>query len=222
MTQPTDVSRRGPGTFLLRIARLLFRQHLLSTVVLPTIADLQREVADAGDSRVDRMRAQWRGCRAFWTLVLVAPFTASAQPGTDAVAVPDAIARVAVTGIAVTLLGLAGPELGGWVAVVATASTIVAVAIHRWYAHHPSYLPTPTAPRMWSPQINFSSTEVAGNIGGLIFVVGSVSIVVIGLPSVIWFLIAGTVGGCILACGLNAWHTWHPPHGGLANPIVRR
>jgi hypothetical protein len=73
---------------------------------------------------------------------------------------------------------------------------------------------------VWSPQINFSSTDVAGNVGGLIFVVGSVFIVVIGLPSVIWFLLAGTAAGCILAWGLVAWHTKHPEYGLPANRIV--
>ena len=203
---------RGPGTILLKISRLLFNAHLLSTVVQPTIADLQREVADASHSRVKRLRARWRGYRAFWTLTLVAPFATWTRPrgGAAAVALPDAITRMAVTSIAVMLLGLVGPELGGWVTIIGTASTLVAVFIHRWYARHPSHIPTPTAPQMWSPQINFSSTEVPGNVGGLIFVVGSVFIVVVALPSVTWFLMAGTAGGCILAWGLNAWHTSHP------------
>jgi hypothetical protein len=223
MTGPTD-SDRGLGTRLLKISRLLFNAHLLSTVVQPTIADLQREVADAGQSRVKRLRARWRGYRAFWTVTLVAPFATWARPrgGADAVAFPDAIRRVAVTSIVLILLGLLGPVLGGWVKSVAAASVLVAVLIHTWYARHPSHIPTPTAPKTWSPQINFSSTEVAGNVGGLIFVVGSVFIVVIGLPSVIWFLIAGTAAGCILAWGLIAWHTKHPQYGLPANRIVWR
>jgi len=218
-------SRRGPGTMLLRISRLLFNTHLQSTVVQPTVADLQREVADAGDSRVKRVRARWRGYRAFWTLTLVAPFATWDEPRrrADAVAFPDAITRVAVTSIVLTLLGLVGPVLGGWVTIIAAAASVpVAVLLHRWYARHPSHIPAPTASKTWSPQINFSSTEVAGNIGGLIFVVGSVFIVVLGLPSVIWFLIGGTAAGSILAWGLIAWHTRHPQYGLPANRIVWR
>jgi hypothetical protein len=138
------------------------------------------------------------------------------------VAFPDAIARVAVSSIAVTLLGLIGPALGGGVTIIAAASVPVAVLIHTWYARHPSHIPTPSGSKIWSPQINFSSMEVAGNVGGLIFVVGSVFIVVIGLPSVIWFLFAGTAAGCILAWGLIAWHTKHPTYGLPANRIVCR
>ena len=115
------------------------------------------------------------------------------------VAFPDAIARLAVGSIVVTLLVLVGPVLGAWLAVMTAVGTLVAILIHAWYDRHPSDIPIPTEPQRRSPQINFSSTEVAGNIGGLIFVVGSVFIVVIGLPSVIWFLFAATVAGCLLA-----------------------
>jgi hypothetical protein len=209
---------------LLKLSRLLFNAHLLSTVVQPTIADLQREVADAGHSRVKRLRALWRGYRAFWTVTPAALFTTWAQPrgGAEAVAFPDVMTRVAVTSIVLTLLGHVGPVLGGWLTIVAAASVLVAVLIHTWYARHPCHIPTPAAPKTWSPQINFSSTDVTGDVGGLIFVVGSVFIVVIGLPSVIWFLIAGAAAGCILAWGLIAWHTKHPQYGLPANRIVWR
>ena len=56
----------------------------------------------------------------------------------------------------------------------------------------------------------------------VIFVVGSVFIVVIGLPSVICFLMAGTAAGCNLAWSLIAWHTKHPQYGLPANRIVWR
>jgi len=218
MTRHTDSPR--PGAFLLQIARLLLNADVLSTVVEPTIADLQREMTDAGNSRVKRLRARWRGYCAFWLVTLVAPF---AVPGrSDAILFPDAIRRVAVTLIVLTLLRLVAPALGGSMALVAAASVVIAVLIHRWHARHPSYVPSPTAPRMWSPQINYSSTEIDANVGGLIFVVGSVFVVVVGLPSVIWFLIAGTAAGCLLAWGLIVWHTRHPHYGLPANRIVCR
>ena len=102
------------------------------------------------------------------------------------------------------------------------AGALFAILIHAWYARHPSEVPTPAEPQRGSPQINFSSTEVAGNIGGLIFVVGSVFIVAIGLPSVIWFLFAATIAGCILAWALVTWHTRHPKRGLPENLIVLR
>lgn len=213
---------RMPGTTLLTIGRLLFNEHVLFTIVQPTIADLQREVADAGPSCINRLRARWRGCRAFWTLTLVAPFAGWASEPGDAGAArfPDAVARLAVGSIVVMLLAVAGPVVGAWVAAVTVAAALVAVVIHRWYERHPSDIPTPPEPQKGTPQINFSSTEVAGNIGGLIFAIGSVIIVAIGLPSVIWFLLVGIVAGCLLAWVLAAWHTSHP-NSGAPDPAFR-
>jgi hypothetical protein len=223
MTESTN-GPRVPGATLLKIARLLFNEHLLSAVVEPTISDLQREVADAGPSRVKRLRAQRRGYCAFWSLTLVAPFASWASPARDggAVAFPDAVAPLAVGSIVLMIVAVVSPALGAWVAVVTAAGALLAIVIHAWYQRHPSNNPTPTEPQRRLPQINFSSTEVDGNIGGLIFVVGSVLIVAVGLPSVIWFLFAGTVAGCLLAWGLVAWHTSHPKRGLPANRIVWR
>jgi hypothetical protein len=64
---------RPPGTWLLGLARLLFDESVRSRVVHPTIADLQQEVHAAGASRRRRLLARWRGYRAFWALVVVAP-----------------------------------------------------------------------------------------------------------------------------------------------------
>jgi hypothetical protein len=215
---------RVPGTTLLKIARLLCNEHVLTTVVQPTISDLQREIGNAGPAGLKRLRARWHGYCAFWTVMLVAPFVPSSSSAEDAgvVAFPDAIARLAVGSIAVTLLVFVGPALGAWVAVATAVGALVAVVIHAWYDRHPSEIPIPTEPQRRTPQINFSSTEVAGNIGGLIFVVGSVFIVSIGLPSVIWFLFAATIAGGFLAWALVTWHTSHPKRGLPENRIVLR
>ena len=71
---------RIPGTLLLKLARVMFNEHVLTTVVQPTISDLQREIAAAGPSRVRRLRARWRGYRAFWAVMLVAPFASWSWP----------------------------------------------------------------------------------------------------------------------------------------------
>jgi len=224
MTGTTGGSR-VPGTTLLKIARLLLAEPLLSTVVQPTISDLQREIAAAGPSRLRRLRARWRGYRAFWAVMLVAPFASWSWPAEDAgaVAFPDAIARLAVGSIVVMLVAIVGPMLGAWVAAIATAGGVLAFLIHAWYARHPSEIPIPDEPQQRStPQINFSSTEVAGNVGGLIFVVGTVLIVAVGLPSVLLFLFAATVAGCLVAWGLVAWHKSHPKRGLPENLIELR
>jgi hypothetical protein len=212
MTGSAD-HRPTPGKILSKISRLLFNARLQSTVVEPTLADMQREVAQAGRSRVGRWRALWRGYRAFWMVVLAAPFaTWARRQNADAGLFPDTTTAVAIASIALMLSRIPGLAIGAWLTFIVAATALVAILIHRWYARHPSRIPTPAAPLMWSPspQINFSSMDVAGDIGGLIFVVGSVLIVVVGLPAVIVFLFAGTAAGCVVAWGLARWHTRHP------------
>ena len=213
---------RVPGTTLLKIGRVLFTEPMFSAAVEPTISDLQREVAEAGPSRVKRRRAQWRGYCAFWKLTLVAPFASWPSPARDdgAVGFPDAVSRLAVGSIGLTVLVIAGRMPVAGVAGVAVAGALFAAVIHAWNQRHPDNIPPPAEPPRRIPQINFSSTEVDGNVGGLIFVVGSVFIVAIGLPSVIWFLCAGTVAGCVVAWGLVAWHRNHPQNGLPSNRIV--
>jgi hypothetical protein len=217
-------SRRMPGATLLRIARLLFRDDLMAAVVQPTISDLQREVAAAGPNRVARLRARWRGYVAFWLVTLVVPFASWPAPaGADgAAAFRDAAARAVVIFGVLTLFAVVHPVFGAGIAIVPLTGTLVAIVIHAWYQRHPSRLPDPNEEPRRRPEIDFSSTEVAGNIGGLIFVIGSVLVVVVGLPSVFWFMLAGTIAGCALAWGLAAWHTSHPKSGLPANPIVLR
>ena len=111
---------------------------------------------------------------------------------------------LAAGSVVVTLLTVV--TLGPWTALVAAGATLVALLLHSWYERHPSEIAVP--PDAWrSPQINFSSTDIAGNIGGLIFVVGSVLIVSLALPSIFWFLLAGGIAACFVALGLAAWHT---------------
>jgi len=208
---------RVPGTTLLKIAQLLFSERLLSAVVQPTISDLQREVAEAGPARVSRLRAQCRGYYAFWKVTLVAPFGSGVLRAGDsgAVAFPDAAARLAVGSSVLAFLAIAGPIVGAWVsALCVAAAALFAIMIHRWYQQHPCELPAPPEGlRKASPEINFSSTEVAGNIGGLIFAVGSILIVAVGLPPVFWFLFTAIATGCFVALGLAMWRTSHPPSG---------
>jgi hypothetical protein len=222
MTRSTN-GPRAPGTILLKIAARLFSEHFVSAVVQPTIADLQSEVAAAGANRVKRLHAQWRGYCAFWILTLVAPFASwAAATGNDAAVASAGVGRLAVGSTVLTLLALTKAMLGVSVAVLLAAGSLLAMLLHAWYERHPSDIPTPLERTWRSPQINFSSTEVDGNMGGLIFVVGSLLIVSVGLPAVLWFLLAGTTGGCFLAWRLVDWHTRHPKWGLPENRIVLR
>lgn len=223
MTTP-DRRSDVPGTTLLKIARLLCDERLLSTVVQPTIADLQREITAASGNAHQRRRARWRGYAAFWKVTLLGPLLALSSPSGNVtgLAVPPVMTRLAAVSIGVAFLAVADAWLRAWVVGVTVVGAMCGYLLHAWYDRHPSEIPTPREPRWRSPQINFSSTEVAGNIGGLIFVVGSIFVVVIGVPSVIWFLFGATLAGCLLAWALLTWHTSHPRHGTPENRIVLR
>ena len=211
---------RLPGTTLLRIGRLLFNERFLSAVAEPTVADLQQEIANAGPGRLNRVRARWRGYRAFWSVALVAPFASWASP--DPMPLSGELARVAAASTLLAVVAFVRLGLGGWFIVATAAGALLAISLHAWYDRHPSELPIPAEPPTWSPQINFSSTEVAGNVGGLIFAIGSVFIAALALPSVMWFLFGATLGGGVLAWRLAAWHTMHPDRGLPENRICLR
>jgi hypothetical protein len=55
-----------------------------------------------------------------------------------------------------------------------------------------------------------SSIPVAGDIGGLFFVVGAVVTVLLGVPAVRWFILGSVAAGCLLAVGVFAWRSSHP------------
>ena len=218
---------RLPGSTLLALARLLFAEPLRSSVVEPTISDLQHEMAEAGQSRVRRLRARWRGYGAFARLILVGLFATpvlseTVPAGGGVMTITDLVERLARRAILLTLLVVAGLVLRGWLTVVAVVGAVLAVVIHAWNRQRPSDMPTHDDVSPRAPQINFSSTEVAGNVGGLIFAVGSVFIVAIGVPSLIWFLLGALVAACVLAWGLISWHTNHPTSGLPENRIVLR
>src|SRR5689334_10737870 len=46
--------------------------------------------------------------------------------------------------------------------------------------------------------INIATIRVGGDAGGLIFVLGSIAIVMLGLPSVRWFLLASVAAAALL------------------------
>lgn len=212
MRQPAsdpDLDPRGPGRLLLRIARLVFDPGVIKDVILPTIGDLRREVAAAASDRGRRSRALWQGYRAFWTLVLLAPvsFTPWTRQARLGSAFPDIAERIAFALIGITVASSLLVLAGGWALAPALASAMVAVAVHAWWRRHPSRVALPQRGR--TPEINLSSIPVGGDLGGLIFVVGSVLIVTAGIPMVRWFLVGVIAGGVGLAIFLTRWHAVH-------------
>ena len=69
------------------------------------------------------------------------------------------------------------------------------------------------------PGINFSRLEVGGDLGGFIFVLGSVLVLVAGLPQVRWFVLMALGTAVPIACLLLAWHRHHEGLSNLWSPI---
>lgn len=53
------------------------------------------------------------------------------------------------------------------------------------------------------PEINFSRVPLGGDLGGLLVAVGSVILIMLGVPGTAWFLLAAVAGGALLAFGLH-------------------
>ena len=212
-----------PGTLLMKIARLIFDEPALSSVIAPALTDLQQEWRDAGANRGRQLLARWRGYWAVCVLLAVVPFTVSTSPisgrferhvserhgGTPLVLL-----------IAVLFAGAWTMFLGWFVLGAVVGGILLALGLRSWHNRHPSALPDPLVGTR--AEINLSSIPVAGNAGGLIFALGSVVIVMLGLPELQWFFMAAVIAGFLVAGGLVAWRTAHPSSSLPENSIATR
>jgi hypothetical protein len=197
---------------LLQIARALFDEPVCSAIIDPAIADLQREVQDA-QGRLQRAQAYLRGYLAFWTLVVMAPFTLRGRRAGGGL-MTLLLGRTGANGLIVFVVALiwaSWPMFGRFIAAAVIGGALVALALRRWYTRHPSTVASDRrlASRP-SAEINLSSIPVAGDIGGLFFVVGTVMTVLLGVPAVRWFILGSIAGGFVLAFGVYAWRSSHP------------
>ena len=109
----------------------------------------------------------------------------------------------------------------GWFVLAAVGGgVIMAVALRRWNTRHPSQF-APAAHRPGA-EINLSSIPVAGDIGGLLFVIGAIITVLLGLPDIRWFVLASVVVGAVFAGGLFLWRSTRTTTLVPMNSILRR
>ena len=87
----------------------------------------------------------------------------------------------------------------------AVAGALAAVLLRRWHTRHPSALPY--SPRTRVPEINLSRIPVAGDEAGLMFAVGGVAVVIIGVPDLAWYFVSALACAGLLAWGLFAWRS---------------
>jgi len=83
------------------------------------------------------------------------------------------------------------------------AGALLSVVLHRWSGD--TSLADATADSIRLKPINFAAVHVGGDAGGLIFVVGSLAILGLGLPMLRWFLIASVGAAAALAIARIVW-----------------
>jgi hypothetical protein len=83
------------------------------------------------------------------------------------------------------------------------AGALLSVVLHRWSGD--TSLADVTADSIRLKPINFAAVHVGGDAGGLIFVVGALAILGLGLPMLRWFLIASVGAATALAGARIAW-----------------
>jgi hypothetical protein len=200
----SDVARAG--THFLKLARMLFSEPTVTRVFTPAIADFREELRGAHG-----LRRFLVSCRWYWSLSILAIVVPHVIPA-GAERQLLATMRTRSTGWFLVVLGIAlyaatWQMFGGFALASAVVGTALAYALRKWHTRHPPLAIDRRALR-WDGResdINLSSIHVAGDIAGLLFVVGSVTIVLIGLPGMWWFFAAGLVGAVVAAWCRFAW-----------------
>ncbi|MGE0445263.1 MAG: hypothetical protein AB7P99_08535 [Vicinamibacterales bacterium] len=176
-----------PGSLFLRVARLVFPDDTVTRVFLPAVADFHDELNAAGQGALARWRVRCRWYVALASLVVVSP-----------VAIPSPGALLALVTV---ILYIGAWQFFGWfMAGTATAGIALAVALRVWNTRHPSVLRDPSQADPAAPEINLSAIHVGGDIAGLMFAVGSVIVVFLGIPQLWWYY-----AGVMVVSALVAW-----------------
>jgi hypothetical protein len=206
------------STVLLRMARLVFDEAVLSSVVHPTIADLQEELRAAGSSRRRRLMARWRGYRAFWTLVLLAPV--AFRPRRTAPLL-DMLGRVAISSVLAIVVVTVWLEAGLLILAGAIAGYVLtALVVHRWHSRRPVHVAVPHETPL--PEINLAAIPVRADAGGVLYALGSILAIAISVPTTRWFIVSSLIAGLALAWGLIRWHASGSPVRHPVNSLVWR
>jgi hypothetical protein len=205
--------RRSPGTWILAAGRRIFDEPTMASIIEPAVADLQLELSHAGASRVRQLAARWRGYSALAVLFAVVPFVASSATSGRATLVLAGRMGVAVTILLTAALVAASSPFTRWfVSGTMAGAVLLACAMRWWHTRHPSVIADAKIPGdARPPEINLASIRVSGNVGGLIFTVGSVVIVLVGFPELSWMFLGAVVTGFAVAGGIVAWRRAHPP-----------
>ena len=95
-----------------------------------------------------------------------------------------------------------------FVAGAIAAGIAFSIVLRRWRDVHVAALPAP-AIGVRDPELNVSTIQVAGDIGGLMFVAGCLAIFFVGIPALRPFVLGSGVAASLMAAAVIAWRKTH-------------
>lgn len=131
---------------------------------------------------------------------------------------PAALARhdsVFVLVLTMTLILATATFFGPFAIAAMAVGLLLSVVLHRWTVDPSGGF---AVTDRLTP-INFAAVHVGADAGGLIFVLGSVAILGLGLPALRWFLIGSVIVAVAVAVGRIAWMS---AHAGARLPTIFR
>jgi hypothetical protein len=106
--------------------------------------------------------------------------------------------------LALTLFLAASTFFGPFAMPALFVGLLFAMVLHRWVGEPAGIVDTSDKLRL--VPMNFAEVHVGADAGGLIFVLGSLAILALGLPTLRWFLIGSVLIASAVAIALVKWH----------------
>ena len=206
---------RVPGRLVMRVASYCFEDAVLTTIIQPAVADLQREVQASGGT-AGQLAVRARGYVALAKVFLLALVMPGAGAGAPLTSLLLGRGGSSLALLALLLFAAVWPIFGVFVGGAMVAGLALAVGLRAWNSQHPTAVARSRQIYGKDPEINLSAIPVGGNIGGFFFVLASSLTVLLGLPELRWFVFGAMVGGVLLAWGLVSWHRAH-----MVSPVRR-
>ena len=201
----SSTSGREPGRVLLALARVLFDEATRSSIVHPAIADVQHEWREAGPNRLRRWTARCHGMWAFCKLLAILSVEGM-HGGVRGARLP---ASGEFDGPTLAILATAffasawGVPMFGWFTALALSGGFVLAAGMRWWRTRRQRLTDDHPVLQPWPRIERDSSMPAGGAAGVLMTfVGSVAVLLQGMPSFVWFFLGACGIGLLLAYGL--------------------
>jgi hypothetical protein len=212
-------NRRPPGTLFVKLARLIFAEEIVTTVVSAAVADFRHELEHAAVSCSSQFTVRLRWYWALVSLVIAVPMSTPTSPVSG-----HAHSVSALNGGWLLTLLVAALYIGTWrffgsfAIAAACVGVAVAIVMRTWHNQHPSESVEPQWDAASPPvHINLSMIRVPGDGPGLVFAASTVLIVVLAFPELWWFFVCAALGSVLVAFG-----RFNRRSGGLLNSINSR